>query len=417
MTARVAPIAEGERYEGLDVVRGCAVLGILILNIQSFAMPFAAYFNPTGRGDPSPLDMAIWSVNYLLADSKFMTMFSLLFGAGVLLMTSRIADRGGRQALIHYRRMGWLLVFGLLHAYLLWYGDILVLYAVCGLLIYPARRLAARTQFIVGLALVAVASLLAIGGSFSMASAPPAVIAEFMEFWRPDAERLARETAAFQGGWLTQMPMRVEYSWEMHTFDLWVWGIWRAGGLMLIGMALLRWGVLTGERSPGFYTRLAAAGLAIGLPLIGWGIVRNNAAGWPLTAFFTGAQWNYWGSILVSLGWISLSLRAWQAGVARALMQRLVAVGRMAFTCYILETLIATTIFYGHGFGLFGQVDRLGQMAIVLAIWILLLVIAPAWLARFRYGPLEWLWRMATYARREPLRRDDDERLALAVAS
>lgn len=404
MAAGAAPISEGERYEGLDVVRGCAVLGILILNIQSFAMPFAAYFNPTGRGEPSALDLAIWSVNYLLADSKFMTMFSLLFGAGVFLMTSRLADRGGRQALTHYRRMGWLLVFGLMHAYLLWYGDILVLYAVCGLLIYPARRLEARTQFIVGLALVAVASLLAIGGGMSVASNPDA-LRTFMQFWQPDAERLARETAAFQGGWLAQMPMRVQYSWEMHTLNLWVWGIWRAGGLMLMGMALLRWGVLTGERSPGFYTRLAAACLAIGLPLIAWGIARNNAAGWPLSAFFTGAQWNYWGSILVSLGWISLVLRVWQSGAARGLVRRLAAVGRMAFTCYILETLIATTLFYGHGFGLFGRVDRLGQMAVVFAVWAVLLVVAPAWLARFRYGPLEWLWRTLTYARVEPITR------------
>lgn len=405
MAVTAAPIAEAERYEGLDVVRGCAVLGILILNIQSFAMPFAAYFNPTGLGEPSFTDLAIWSVNYLLADSKFMTMFSLLFGAGVCLMTSRIADRGGRPAVIHYRRMGWLLVFGLLHAYLLWYGDILVVYAVCGLLVYPARRLPARSQFIIGVAVVAMGSLMAIGGGMSLASAPPEALAEFNDFWRPDADRIAREIAAFQGGWLAQMPMRVEYSWEFHTFELWVWGIWRAGGLMLMGMALLRWGVLTGERSARFYTRLAASGLAIGLPLIGWGIVRNNAAGWPLTAFFTGAQWNYWGSILVSLAWISLVLRVWQSGAAAGLVRRLAAVGRMAFTCYIVETLIATTLFYGHGFGLFGRVDRPGQMIVVFAVWGLLLVAAPLWLARFRYGPLEWLWRTLTYARVEPISR------------
>src|SRR5687768_10592028 len=110
MQAAVAPVSETDRYEALDVLRGVAVLGILILNIQAFAMPFAAYFNPTALGEPSTRDFAIWSVNYVLADSKFMTMFSLLFGAGVLLMTSRVQERGGRQALLHYKRMFFLLV-------------------------------------------------------------------------------------------------------------------------------------------------------------------------------------------------------------------------------------------------------------------------------------------------------------------
>ena len=394
MHTAVAPVAESDRYEAMDVVRGVPVLGILILNIQSFAMPMAAYFNPTALGEPSASDFFIWSVNYVLADSKFMTMFSLLFGAGVLLMTGRITERGGRPALIHYRRMFWLLVFGLAHAYLIWYGDILVLYAICGLLVYPARRLAPRTLAILGVAFLSVTSLIAAGATFM----PPEQLRELNDtFWRPPPDRIAREIAAFQGGWLAQTPERVAHSWEFHAVGLWAFGIWRAGGLMLIGMALLKWRVLTGEREPAFYGRLAAAGLALGIPVVGWGLARNNVNGWTIDAFFLGGQWNYWGSVLVSLGWIGLVLRLWRAGFANGLFRRLAAAGRMAFTCYILETLICTTVFYGHGLGLFGTMDRFGQMLVVFAVWVVILLMAPAWLARFRFGPLEWLWRTLTY--------------------
>jgi uncharacterized protein len=395
----------------MDLLRGFAVLGILILNIQMFSMPMAAYFNPLALGPPSTSDFAIWSINYLLADSKFMTIFSVLFGAGVLLMTTRIAERGGRPAYAHYRRMGWLLVFGLLHAYLLWYGDILVLYAVCGLFVYHARRFTPRTQCVTGLGLLAVGSLIWLTFGLTINSAPPDVVEDMRAFWSPDAAGLAREMAAFQGGWFAQTPLRTAYSRDMHLFELWVWGIWRAGGLMLVGMALLQWRVLTGERTPAFYSRLAAIGLAIGLPLIAFGMVRNNAAGWPLTVFLSGAQWNYWGSILVSLGWMSLLVRTWLAGAATWLTRRLVAVGRMAFTCYIAETVICTTIFYGHGFGLFGRVDRFGQMLVVLGVWGVLLTIAPFWMALFRYGPLEWVWRTLTYGRVEPIARSAGVRL------
>lgn len=187
--------------------------------------------------------------------------------------------------------------------------------------------------------------------------------------------------------------------------EIWFWGLWRAGGLMLTGMALLKWRVLTGERARPFYTTLAAVGLACGLPLIAWGLVQNNAAGWTLRVLFLGAQWNYWGSILVSLGWIGLILTVWRSGAARGFVNRLAAVGRMAFTCYILETLICTTVFYGHGLGLFGTVDRVGQMLVVLAVWAVLLAFAPLWLERFRFGPLEWTWRTLTYGRAESMTR------------
>lgn len=403
----VAPIVESDRSQALDVLRGCAVLGILLMNIQMFSMPFSAYFNPTALGELSTRDFLIWCATHLLVDQKFMTIFSLLFGAGVFLMTSRISERGGRPARIHYRRMGWLLVFGLLHAYLLWHGDILVLYALCGLWIYPARRLAPRRLLMLGVIVLAIGSLLSIASGLSMRFWPPEHLRLLSEeFWSPPPARIQQEIAAFRGGWLTQLPWRAAYAFEFHMFDIWFWGIWRATGLMLIGMALYKWRVLSGERPPAFYTRLAILGLSVGLPMVAFGLLQSHSAGWNVRdAFFLASQWNYWGSILVSLAWIALILRWWQSGAARALIARLAAAGRMAFSCYIAETLICTTVFYGHGLGLFAGIDRLGQVFVTFAVWLILLAVAPLWLARFRFGPLEWLWRTATYGHVEPIGR------------
>jgi uncharacterized protein len=405
--ADVAPLAESDRVEPLDLLRGVAVLGILLLNIQLFAMPFAAYMNPMALGKPPQRDLTIWALNHLLADQKFMTIFAMLFGAGVLLFSNRVEARGGRPAAIHYRRMGWLLVFGLLHAYLLWYGDILVLYAVCGSVVFLLRRWSPRALAITGLAILAVGSGLYLITGWTMPMWPPEEILLLNDqIWAPPGEDLAREVEAFRGGWLAQMPMRVSYSFEMHAFEMWYWGIWRAGGLMCIGMALLKWRILTGERSPRFYAWMAAIGLAIGLALTTTGFIRNQATGWNLRdGFFLNAGFNYWGSIATSLAYVGIWMIIWQARLARPVVDRLVAVGRMAFSCYIAETIICTTIFYGHGLGWFGTLGRTGQMVVVAAVWLMLLTVAPLWLAYFRFGPLEWLWRVLTYGRVEPLAR------------
>jgi uncharacterized protein len=406
MPAAVAPVAEAERLQALDVLRGFAILGILLMNVSMFAMPYAAYFNPYALGEPSFRDLLIWSADHLFADQKFMTIFSFLFGAGVLLMTTRAEESGVKPARFHYRRMAWLLVFGLMHAYLLWHGDILVFYAVCGMVIYPARRLRARTLTVLGITMLGIGSAIMLAGGLTMPTWGADEIADWQRFWNPPSAEIAAETSAFQGGWLSQQPWRTQYSAESHLEDIVFWGLWRAGGLMLLGMALLKSGVISGRRTRRFYARLTAAGFAVGLPLVTWGLYRQNATGWNVRdGFFIASQWNYWGSVLVALGYIGLILMIWQAAPASGAMARLAAAGRMAFSCYIFETLVATTVFYGHGLGLFGRVDRLQQLLFVVGVWVVILIVAPLWLARFRYGPLEWAWRSLTYGRMVPMAR------------
>ncbi len=180
---------------------------------------------------------------------------------------------------------------------------------------------------------------------------------------------------------------------------------WRALGLMLVGMALLKWGVLSAERSTRFYTRLAVLGLGLGLPVVAYGIVRNFAAEWSIGySFFLGSQFNYWGSIGVSLGYIALIMLVSQSSRFKGITRRLAAVGRMAFSNYLLQTVICTTLMYGHGFGLFGRVERWQQALIVIVIWIIQLAVSPVWLRHFRFGPAEWLWRTLTYWKPQPMR-------------
>ncbi len=199
------PVAETARIEAIDVLRGFALLGILVMNIQGFAMPQAAYFNPTAYGDLEGANLYVWLAGRMLADQKFMAIFSMLFGAGIVLMAERSEGSGGAR--LHYRRMGYLLVIGLLHAHLLWHGDILVTYAVCGMAVY------------------------------------------------------------------------------------------------------------------------------------------------------------------------------------------------------LLQSVLCTTLFYGHGLGWFGSVDRLGQVGLVAGVWAVQLLASPLWLRRFRFGPAEWAWRSLAYATRQPLKR------------
>lgn len=403
----IGPVSASDRIASIDVLRGFAVLSILIMNIQSFSMPFAAYINPTAFGDFTGINFRIWQLGRLFADQKFMTIFSLLFGAGTVLLTSRIEATGARSALVYYRRTIWLLVFGLLHAYLLWYGDILVWYSLCGLLIYLFRKLSPRKLLIIGLILIAFGSAVSLGAGWSMPYWPPSQVEKLKnENWAPPPELIAAEVRAYQGGWLEQLPHRAKAAFELEVLGFGMLGLWRVGGLMLIGMALFKWGVFAARRSIGFYTAMSGLGFTIGLPIIWSGIRYNIARDWDFHySLFFGDQFNYWGSLFVSAGWIGLVMLVCKSSALALLRKPFAAAGRMAFSCYLGETLIATTIFYGHGFGLFARVDRLDQQLITLAVCLFLLLFCPLWLLRFQYGPFEWLWRSLTYWRRQPFRR------------
>jgi len=400
------PVAEAERITSMDVLRGIAVLGILVMNIQAFAMIGAAYPNPTAYGDLNGANRWVWMLSHVLADQKFISIFSMLFGAGIVLMASK-AESADSAKRLHYRRMAWLVLFGLLHAHLLWYGDVLFTYGVCGMVVYRFRNQPPRRLVVLGVLVLAVSSAISLGTGWSMRFWPPEAMDEFArEGWQPTAERVAREVAAYRGGWLDQMRVRSPGALLMETVLFLMFLAWKAAGMMLIGMALFKLGVFSARRSRHFYLMLIAAAILIGIPVTAYGVHRNFAVEWDVRySFFTGSQYNYWGSLFVALGWVGAVMLVCKSQRLAPLTRPFAAVGRTAFSNYILQSVICTTIFYGHGLALFGSVDRVAQIAIVVAIWAVQLVISPLWLRYFLFGPLEWLWRSLAYWTRQPMRR------------
>ena len=394
------PLKATDRIVSLDVLRGFAVLGILVMNIQSFGMPFAAYLNPTSYGDLSGVNLAAWFASHLLVNQKFLALFSILFGAGVCLFADRAEAKLGRCAGLHYRRMFWLLLFGLAHGYLLWSGDILAAYAVCGSVIFIMRNRSPLTLALAGVAVYAVASAL----SFFVALVPEVLSAEdaadLSAMWMPSQAEIDAELLAYRGGWLVQQAYRVPATLAMHFVVLPSEIFWQSCGLMLMGMALYRWQILGAARSDRFYRRLVIAGFGIGAPVVLAGVWWNFQNDWSWeSSMFAGSQFNYLASPVMALGYIGLVMSAVRRGWFRGLQKRFAAAGRMAFTNYIAQTLICTTLFYGHGLGLFGKADRWQLLVVVVIIWIAQLWWSPPLLKRLRYGPLEWAWRSLTYWR------------------
>jgi uncharacterized protein len=407
MTNTQTPTSPSDRIVALDALRGFAILGILIMNVQSFSMIGSAYINPTAYGDLAGLNKLVWIVSHVFADKKFMTLFAMLYGAGIVLFTGRIEAKGRDPRGVHYRRTMWLIVIGLMHAYLLWSGDILVTYGMCALVVYLFRHLSPRRLLAVGLASFALGSLLYFLAGFSMPWWSQEQVRSMLHSWQSDPNAIAREVAAYRGGWLDQMPVRARAARFIETTYFLYHTLWRTGGLMIIGMAFFKWGILTGQRSKRFFASLIAAGFGIGLPLIAVGVYRNFKAGWSMEySMFLGMQYNYWGSILVSSAYIGIVMLAIRSQRLRRITGVLASVGRMAFTNYLMQTVLCTMLFYGHGLGLFGGVERIWHPLIIVCVWTLELVWSPLWLSRFRFGPVEWLWRSLTYRSLQPMRRE-----------
>ncbi len=401
--------APSERIISIDVLRGFAVLGILIMNIQSFSMINAAYINPTAYGDLTGINKWVWILSHLLASEKFMSIFSMLFGAGIIIFSSRAVEKGRKAGPLHYRRNMWLLLFGLAHAYLIWYGDILTQYALCSFLAYLFRKLKPIKLVIIGSVFFMVPFVLYLFMGYTIQYWPPEAYNQNMQSWMPAMESIRNELASVRGSWLEQMEQRIPGAIFMQTFFFAIYSFWRVMAMMLLGMALYKWGVLSAKRSKAFYTRMILIGLLVGWSIVSIGIWKNFEAGWKMDySMFTGSQYNYIGSLAVALGYIGLIMLICKSNILEAVKRVLSAVGKMAFTNYILMSILATLIFYGHGLGLYGHVERGGQALFVIGIWIIILIISPVWLKYYRYGPLEWLWRTLTYWHRQKFVRGPD---------
>lgn len=400
------PVEKTNRIQSIDLLRGIAILGILIMNIQSFAMPSAAYNNPLAFGDLSGLNKMTWILSHLFADQKFMSIFSILFGAGIILITEKKELLTGSSLKLHYTRNLILLLIGLLHAHLIWYGDILVAYALCSFLVYPFRKLSPKKLLITGLLILSVPSFLNGFFQFSLPYMPASELQDLRLDWAPTNELIEQEITAFTGSISSQIKINSQQALFLETFVFLIQFLWRAGGLMLVGMALFRWGVLSAERSRSFYLKSAFYSLIIGFPIVIYGIYMNFTMNWDFQySMFTGSQFNYWGSLFVAYGYISLIMVFAQSDNYYTMKKRLASIGQMALTNYILHSFIGVLIFFGIGFGFFGKIDRSLQILIVGIIWIFQYLTSEKWLNSYRFGPLEWVWRSLTYGKKQPFLR------------
>jgi uncharacterized protein len=412
----------------IDVLRGVAVLGILLINVVAMGLPFAAYDDPTIVGNRSPVDFWVWAVNSVLAEGKMRAIFSMLFGAGVVLIARRVEARATTDtaADVHLRRNLWLVLCGAVHSYLLlWVGDVLFTYGVAGLPLFAFRRMRPRTLILLGVFVLALQAPKMVYHNLELAEASAGLRdlarvtatgvvltpeqQKSREEWidtlsedKPTPEALQHTINDRRGGYLRNLALSASETVYLESMYLYKVGLWDAAGLMLIGMALVKLGVFSAARSYRFYIVVALAGYAIGIPLGIWVV-----ADWMRRGFEAGARWTSLDDVTrvsVAFGHVAVVMMVCKAGAAVWVTRPLAAAGRMALTNYILQTVICMTVFCGFGFGLFGQLARHQLYYIVAAVWAFELIASVVWLRWFQFGPLEWIWRSLTYLQRQPLR-------------
>lgn len=405
------------RIATLDIVRGVAVMGILAMNIVAFADVPAAYVNPLAGTMPErPVDLFVYAVNFVLVDGKMRGLFSFLFGASLLIIADAAERAGENEARTVARRQLWLLFFGCLHFYLIWYGDILIGYALIGLAAFLFRKKSVKALVWIGVALVAVQFLIFLLVTFSAAGlaaevAGPNPSRQALEAWDgmtrdmavPTAERLKETLALYQGPWLGLVEHQFSDKFLFPFVMTFVFG-WETLGYMLLGMAALKSGLLTGAWEDRRYLKWATVLLAIAIPaycLALFQLFRHNFSapalfGWSFTATVPFRP-------LMVAAYACLIIVATRGG--GWLVDRISAAGRAAFTNYLGTSILMTAIFYGWGLGLFAQLHRATMYLVVLAAWALMLAWSKPWLERYRYGPFEWLWRSLSRWEWQPMRK------------
>lgn len=383
------------RLPTLDILRGLAVMGILLMNIGAFALPEGAFFNPDAVAIHGRWDRLIWSLQFILIDGKFRNIFSLLFGASMLLILRRAEAAGQDEGRVHMRRMAVLAGFGLAHFYLLWSGDILFHYAVVGAALLPVTDRSPRrllTMALVCLLLNFAIGIATVRPILAIHADPVAWSGSAATFGAIDPAALRTEIALMRGGYGALVRDRLLEDGILPFIMLPATGF-ETAGLMLLGMAAFKSGFLTGNWPRARYRRVALAGYALGLPpMLGLAFWCNAQNFDPLSGFLATALWSLPVRPLLALAHVALAL-LWIGDGQGPFRARLAAVGRVAFTNYLGTSLVMSALFAGWGLGLFARLDRLALLGVVVAGWAAMLLWSAPWLARFRHGPLETLWR------------------------
>lgn len=397
------PLRAEQRIVALDVVRGFAILGILLVNITIFAG--GDWLRP---GAYEGADAALRTLIAIFAETKFITIFALLFGLGLAYQVARADERGRPGLPLIVRRLAVLAVIGAVHAVLIWSGDILLPYVVLGIALLPFLRRRARTCVVWAVVLISLTGVLMLAGggllALGQAVGGPEVQAE-IDAGVAEVEVLAdaSEQAYTSGSYPAMLRQRLDelaLMWSSVAFILPM-----LVGMGLLGVAVVRSGMLADlEGRMALLRRWTVVGLAVGLPINlvgGVGLAGDATATTPASILG-------WGLIVVggpvlALGYAAIVTRGALARPDGALSRALGNVGRTALSNYLLQSVLATGLFYG--LALYGELPLVVAFLAVPAIWAVNLVLSAWWTARFRYGPVEWVWRLGTYGSAPPLRR------------
>ncbi len=421
--AKGAAAPAADRIVALDFVRGVALFGILLMNITGFGLPHA-YVDPTIAGGSTGANLWAWIVIQMGFEGTQRALFSMLFGAGVILLTARLEAAGRSDAAdIYYRRNLWLIGFGMVNAFLfLWEGDILYTYGITALFLYPFRRLAPRALLAIGVGTLLLGALWnlkdtsdligkhaawerAVAAGKAAGPEQKQAIAAWQEVLadrKPSAEKIAKDVAERRAGYGSAFLQTADSNAHFQTWYLYRY-FFDVFGMMLIGMGLYKLGVLTLERPTRLYVAMALGGYAVGLATnfleVRW--ILDHAFS---TIAFAQAEVSYdLGRLAMATGHLGALLLFVRSGALPWLRDALAAVGQLALTNYLTHSVVCCFLFVGLGW--FGQLERHQLYYVVFAIWAVQLVASPLWLRHFRFGPVEWLWRRLTYLRPQPFRR------------
>lgn len=426
--SNIGPVAETERLESIDVIRGVALLGILLMNIVGMGLPDPAYGDPSSAGGATGWNLWTWIITNVCFEGTMRAMFSMLFGAGVLLFTARSEkDQGLSVADAWYRRLIWLFLFGFVHAYLLlWPGEILYAYGLLGMFLFPMRNLSASRLAILGVALLLTGAVISILENRDVLQQyPVAMEAESIikaggtlteeqtaakEFWegkmkemKPDQKTKDDVVKGIRGGYLSAIATKAPFTVITHTSFYYRYAYFDILSMMLVGMACFKASVLQAKLPNRTYALMVLIGYGIGVPVNLYETMTFLRSEFSLVTYYKVALTYDVGRLSMVTGHVGLVMlmcrNRWLQGLQRALS----AVGRMAITNYISHTLITTMVFVV--FAQFGLWERHQLYYLVFAIWIFQLVISPLWLQHFYFGPMEWLWRRLTYMKGQPFRR------------
>jgi uncharacterized protein len=425
-TNEFKPTQNQSRINALDVIRGIALFGILLMNINGMGLPFS-YSDPSVLGHTEGLNYGVWFANEMFFEGTMRGLFTILFGAGIILLTTRLIDKGAgiSTADVYYRRIVWLLLFGLLNSWIfLWDGDILYAYALFGFFLFPFRNLPVKNLLMIAAVLIGLgmvwdvsdyhknkdlkkeaeqAMTLKESGTAIDKNAEQAIAKWDEAKHRKTPEEIQEKIDGMHGSYFEIMQGKASEIQWMQTWFQYRYGPWDILSFMFLGMAFFKLRILHGERTVKFYSVLMLIGYIIGLSINYYEVKLITDSNFDALKIYEASQTYSVGRLFVTLGHIGLFMLFIKSGIIGFLQFGLAAVGRMALSNYLMHSIITSIVFLG--FGLYGQLERYELYYVVFSIWIFQLITSPIWLKYFQFGPFEWVWRSLTYGKRQPFKR------------